>query len=93
MAHTVRSAAGLSANGVMIAFYHVKRSSNYSISFLNIEDAIRLHLRVKRRMSVENETPQEGRGTSHSAEAHAERAASANAQEQPFKYASFKSKN
>ena len=29
-------------------------------------------------MSVENETPQEGRGTSHSEEAHAERAASAN---------------
>ena len=30
-------------------------------------------------MSVENETPQEGGGTSHSEEAHAERAASANA--------------
>ena len=56
LSHAVRSAAGLSANGVMIAFYHVKRSSNYSISFLNIEDAICLHLRGKRRMGVENET-------------------------------------
>ena len=37
-----------------------------------------LHLRLHRRMSVENETTQEGRGTSHSEEAHAERAASAN---------------
>jgi len=52
-----------------------------------------LHLRDKRRMSVENETPQEGRGTSHSEEAHAERAASANAKEQPVEYVTFKSKN
>ena len=36
-------------------------------------------MRLHRRRSVENETPQEGRGTSHSEEAHAERAASANA--------------
>ena len=93
LSHTVRSAAGLSANGVIIAFYHVKRSSYYSIYFLNIEDATRLHLRGKRRMSVENETPQEGRVTSHSEEAHAERAASANAKEQPVEYVTFKSKN
>ena len=39
LSHTVRSAAGLSANGVIIAFYHVKRSSYYSIYFLNIEGA------------------------------------------------------
>ena len=35
-------------------------------------------------MSVENETPQEGGGTSHSEEAHAERAASANAFEKIY---------
>ena len=74
---TVRSAAGNCANGFIIAFYHLKRSS-YN-SFPNIKNATRLHLRGKRRMSVENETTQEGRGTSHSEEAHAERAASANA--------------
>ena len=72
LSHTVRSAAGLSANGVMIAFYYVKRSHNDSISFLNIEDTICLHLRGKRRMSVKNETARILR-------AHAERAASANA--------------
>jgi len=86
LSHTVRSAAGLSAKGVMIAFYYVKRSHNDSISFLNIEDTICLHLRSKRRMSVKNETARILR-------AHAERAASANAKEQPVEYISFKSKN
>ena len=71
LSHAVRSAAGLSANGVMIAFYYVKRSHNDSISFLNIEDTICLHLRGKRRMSVKNEAARILR-------AHAERAASAN---------------
>ena len=42
---------------------------------------------------MENETPQEGRGTSYSEEAHAERAASVNAKEQPIKCVPFKIKN
>ena len=86
LSHTVRSTACLSANGMIIAFYYVKRRRNDSISFLNIEDAIRLHLRGKRHMSVKNETVRILR-------AHAERAASANEKEQSFEYVSFKNKN
>ena len=49
-----------------------------SIGFNRYRRQLSLHLRLHCRMSVENETPQEWRDTSHSEEAHAERAASAN---------------
>ena len=50
----------------------------YKLHLIFTKSKFTLHLRLACRMNVENETPQEGRGTSHSEEAYAERAASAN---------------